>query len=241
MIDPVEAQPESIPAFNQMAAPSDDWLAAVEGAASAPIAPQSSSDLGRIGSGEGSFFISQSTSGPVYRRIFEPRVAQDGRVVDDRGRQVLGYAATGGNLTALRVRTTDPFGQPFARIEVDDRGRLFGIPSAASKQQISDPVLLGKLGVAVFAAPQNLKPSDQPFPGFQDADRNQCTAAGAPISLPADAPNLAAISHNPMHVGSETMRTALRERWWATARAEIDLATTGAEDAMVRVALGVVK
>jgi hypothetical protein len=215
------------------------WLATLEEEDSAAIqgerSPNALPPLGIDGAG---FFVLEDRGQRLFSRTGAFHVADDGRLLDERGRQVMGFVPgePGAAPTALRVPSADVTAGRHERYEVDDDGTVYGAHRAAARRgdaPVDRRIELGKLCIAIFPAPDLLAPRE----GAQMATR----FSGAATYAPADAPHVGALHRQPQQRPPEALRANLRELWSLSGRAEIDIAMAAGADALARIALNLVK
>jgi flagellar basal body rod protein FlgG len=233
MIDPVEASSDAVAEISNLIAQDHVWLNELE-RASNESAPLETDALGRFGAKTGLFVVLEG-SGEVFTPTVQLHVGTDGHILDGHGRQVLGFlsgAPVGKPPTALRVPQSVT--QRFARYELDDRGLLFGVGSQTEPSTQTDRVDIGRLCMAFFPAPQELK--------MKGNDDFIATApAGKPRLVPSDAPNVASLDRQASSAEIAKVRESAQQTWVESARAELEVALASSKDVLVRVALDTVK
>jgi hypothetical protein len=174
----------------------------------------------------------------AFSRTGAFHVADDGRLLDDRNRQVMGFAA--GSLgvapSALRVPSADIRSNRYHGYEIDEDGTLYGMQRSASshRKAVADVrVKIGTLCIAVFPAP-DLLASDQ-------GEQLETRASGPPSYVPAGAAHVGALRRRPQHSMPEALRENLRDLWSLSGRADIEVAMAAGADALARIALNLVK
>jgi hypothetical protein len=245
MIDPLGAAPdrglESTTAVALLAAMQRNqaWLATLEHSAEETQPPdaQHPGALPPIGIEGAGLLVLDDKGVRAFARVATLHVAPDGRLLDDQGRAALGYDLTTGSrrVTELRVPTRDIGADRYASYQIDDRGHFWGVirgsvgHASASEQQ----VLLGRLAVAVFPAPDRL----------HDAGNVSLatSSAGVPRYVPADAPHVGPLRQHPQEPSQQALSANLRELWNASGKAEIDVALTASRDSIERTALDLVR
>jgi hypothetical protein len=215
------------------------WLAALEAEDSSFVRddrlPNALPPLGIDGAG---FFVLDDRGQRAFSRSGAFHVADDGRLLDDRGRQVMGFAAgtTDAAPRALHVPSEDLASSRYHRYEVDEDGKLYGMQRGAlghHKAAADLRVEIGTLCIAVFPAPDLLASS-------QD-EQLATRASGSPAYVPASAAHVGALVRRPQHAMPEALRENLRDLWSLSGRADIEVAMAADADALARIALNLVK
>ncbi|GEM_PF-6552940 len=234
MIDPLEDtafQPQSAE-MAAIAAREELWLSELEQAQPSSATTADAQDLGTFGSGSG-FFTLKDGERLAYSNAVRLRLGAGGRLLDERGRPVMGWSANANGRARPKPIEVPEAGNAFARYEVDERGLVLGFPVQSPASPKADPVPLARLCIAIFPAPQAL---------IQRGDVVlQSVSAGAPSFFAADASNLGSLERQPTGRRMAAIRASARDLWIAGARAEMQVALSASRDALVRVALDVVK
>ncbi len=214
------------------------WLAALERGGDPSLAPDDAppNALPPIGIDGPGLLVLDDDGRRTFTRAASFHVAADGRLVDGRGRAALGFtSAKGGGITALRVPAEDMHDGRYTRYQIDERGRLWGVvkgavgrPSAADQK-----VLLGRLAIAVFPAPDELRRVGD--------DAFASESSGIPRFVPADASHVGTLRQNPPKPEPDAVRANLLALWSLSGRAEIDIAVAASKDALERIALNIVR
>ncbi|HEV2878507.1 MAG TPA: hypothetical protein VGW96_02905 [Candidatus Eremiobacteraceae bacterium] len=218
------------------------WLAQLERSDADDWQPDSSQGLlPRMGIDGAGYLVLEDRSARVFAREARFHVAADGRLVDERGRVALGFAATFKS-TAGTARDPIPLKVPAGEArrcttyEIDDGGNLWGVLRTAKRQaKTTNPrVRLGQLCIAVFPNAGGLMPND--------GDTSFATASpGNAQYLSADAPHVGSLHRNPQHPSREALRANLRALWILSGRAEIETALASSKDVLARIALNLVR
>ncbi len=240
MIDPVAATDSR--ATNDVSAAiaqNRAWLAALE-AEDSPLGrderlPNALPPLGIDGAG---FFVLDDRGRRVFSRTGAFHVADDGQLLDDRNRQVMGFAAGSQGVApgALHVPAADLESNRYHAYEIDEDGSLYGMQRSAPshhKAMADVRVKIGTLCIAVFPAPELVA-------SVQD-ELLATRASGTPAYVPASAAHVGAIQRRPQHSMPEALRQNLRDLWSLSGRADIEVAMAASADALARIALNLVK
>lgn len=242
MIDAVGAE-----AFNEGAAISEtraeneEWLTALEQQTDLdpPLQPLDANTLPRIGIDGPGFLTLRDRGKPVFARAASLHVGADGRLLDDADREVLGFP-TGSASTdpqTLRLPSADAVTKRFRRYDIDQTGVVRGVLKTDGRVDATSgeqTVEIGRLCLAVFAAPQHLTPQGE---GVALASR----LSGPPRYLAAGAAHLGTIRHNPQSPKLDAMQQHMRALWSLTGRSEIDTALSATNDRFTRIAIDLVK
>jgi hypothetical protein len=241
VIDPVLA-PAEAGVTNELGsaiAQNRAWLAALEEEGSANAhGERIAGALPTLGIDGAGFFALEDRGRRIFSRTGAFHVADDGRLVDERGRQVMGFASGGSGAapTALRVPSAELAVGRHERYEIDDNGSVYGVHREAAqrgKAPIDVRVELGKLCIAIFPAPELLAQGD----GAQTATRE----SGAAVYVPADDAHVGTLRRNPQAQPRDALQANLRELWSLSGRAEIEFAMASGADVLARIALNLVK
>lgn len=234
MIDPLEDtayQPHRAE-MAAIAAREEFWLSELEQAQPLDTVTADMQDLGTFATGSG-FFTLKDGKHLAYSNAVRLRLGAGGQLLDERGRPVMGWPANANVRTRPEPIEVPPAGSTFARYEIDERGVVLGFPVQSLTTPKVDPVPLARLCIAIFPSPQAL------------AQRGdvvlQSVSAGAPSFFAADAGNLGGLERQPTGRSMAAIRASARDMWIASARAEMQVALSASRDALVRVALDVVK
>jgi hypothetical protein len=236
MIDPLFSASTGSPQseMNELIAQNQSWLSALE-QASDRMQDTDSNAIGRFGAKSG-FLVLQDKAGNVYAKDAQFHIASDGRLLDEHNRAVLGFSTRDGPRAGpapLKVSESEIAAHHFARYDMDERGILFGILPQTDQLTQAERVELGRLCIAIFPAPQELVRR-----GWSDFVPT--IPAGPPKLFPADAGHLS-LQRQPASPEFERLRDNARKVWSSSTRAELDVALADSEDALVRIALNVVK
>lgn len=210
------------------------WLNELERAHAGDVNTIDVRALGAYGARTG-LLVLEEGGRQVYASSVRFHLGAGGLFLDDRGRAVLGYAVSAGDRATprpIRIPSTVN-GLALARVEIDERGVIVGVPVRTSATPVSDPIPLARLCVAVFPAPQELS---------EDGDVLAATrGAGTPSFSPADAANIGGLDRQPTSPQMAQLQAQARKTWIASAQAELQVALSSSRDSLVRVALDVVK
>jgi len=236
-IDPMPATVE----LNAAMLENQRWLAQLElGNIEDARTQGMSNSMPRIGIEGAGYFVLDDAGERVFARAMNPHVDKDGRLLDDRGRSIMGFApAVEGaqddnrGLTALRVPARD-LGS-YKSYEVDLDGTLSGtLRMLGPKRKADQKVKLSRLGIAVFPNPQTLEPIERDVLATT-------RSSGLPHYVPADAPHVGRLRRNPPSPSQEDLVSNLRALWTLSGRAEIELALAASKDSLARIALNLVR
>lgn len=244
MIDPLTSTPAAgvMGELGAAVAQNQAWLAELEerSRVSEPGNAPSSNALPPLGIDGAGFFVLHDGGTYVYARTGRFQVAADGRLLDEEGREVLGFADRTDPRAApqsLRAQISDIAAGRFSRYEVDERGVFRGIIrkiDPRSTATVESSVELGRLCIATFPAPERLSPHD-------GGTAVATGSAGSPKFSPAGSPHVGELRRQPLQPSLETLRDNLRRLWSLSGRAEIDVAIAATNDALARIALNLVK
>jgi flagellar basal body rod protein FlgG len=249
MISPVSVSPNygsnigSMPAsveLNATMLENQRWLAQLESGNLEDTRTQATPySLPRIGIEGAGFFVLGDAGVRVFARAISMHVEKDGRLLDDRGRSVMGFAPAEGaqednrGLTALRVPARD-LGS-YMSYEIDLDGSVWGTPRAVGRKHEADrKVELGRIGIAIFPNPQTLEPVDRDV-------LVTTPSSGLPHFVPADAPHVGRLHRNPPTPSHEAFLSNLRALWTLSGRTEIEVALAASKDSLARIALNLVR
>jgi hypothetical protein len=217
------------------------WLSQLESSnLEDPHAPMMAGSLPRIGIDGAGFFVLDDAGTRLFARAISAHVERDGRLLDNRGRSIMGFApgVEGADenkhgMTALRVPVRD-IGL-YNGYEVTPDGNVWGTLKTTGHKQKSDrKVELGRLGIAIFPNPKMLESIDR--------DALATTrASGVPQYVPADAPHAGRVRTNPPSPSQEAILSNLRALWILSGRAEIEVALAASKDSLARTALNLVR
>ena len=237
MIDPIPASVELNAAIHE----NQRWLAQLEPGDFDDAHMQGQSDaLSRVGIDGAGFFVLDDAGVRVFARALSLHVAKDGRLLDDRGRNVMGFVSPAERtlrknlgLTALRVPARDIASCKDYEVGVD--GSVWGIlKTVGHKRKADGKIELGRLGIAIFPNPQTLAPIDRDV-------LTPTPSSGLPHYLPADAPHVGRLRRNPPNPSHEALLSNLRALWTLSGRAEIEIAIAASRDSLARIALNLVR
>ena len=250
MIDPISVSPshgasnDPMPAsieLNTTMLENQRWLAQLElGDFDGARMQSPPGALSRIGIEGAGLFVLDDAGVRVFARALTLHVAKDGRLLDDRGRSVVGFAPAGERapendrgLAALRVPARDV--GSYKNYEVGLDGSVWGVPKTVGHKRKADgKVELGRLGIAIFPNPQTLEPIDRDILATTPS-------SGLPRYLPADAPHLGRLRRNPPNPSHTALLSNLRALWTLSGRAEIEIAVAAGKDSLARIALNLVR
>lgn len=196
--------------------------------------------LPRIGIEGAGFFVLDDAGARVFTRAMRPHVEKDGRIVDDRGRSIMGFAPAvetamenNRGLTALRVPARDIGSYKGYEVALD--GRVWGtLRVIKHKRTMEKNVELGRLAIAIFQNPQTLEPTNREV-------LTATSSSGLPHYVSADAPHVGPLRRNPPNPSHETLLSNLRALWTLSGRTEIEIALAASRDAIARIALNLVR
>ncbi len=203
-------------------------------------APIMADSLPRFGIDGPGFFVLDDAGARLFARAISSHVEKDGRLLDDRGRNIMGFAPdvqgaeeNNRGLTALRVPMRD-IGL-YKRYEVAPDGSVWGtLRTTGHKHKTDRKVELGRIGIAIFPNPQTLEPIDRDLLATT-------RSSGVPQYVPADAPHAGRLRLNPPNPSHEAILSNLRALWILSGRAEIELALAASKDSLARTALNLVR
>jgi hypothetical protein len=249
VIDPSTTAPAIGPAGELIAAMArnQSWLNAFEQGAeiAEPYDEKQPNPLPLLGIAGPGFFVVNDRGMLRYGRVGKFHVAEDGRVLDNRDREVMGFTSADPGVapSVLRVPADLMAANRFGRYEIDEQGALLGIErDTARNNKTSRPSLtpatrkveLGRLCIAIFPAPERLA-----FRGGSEAAATK--GAGTPQYLPSGSAHVGTVYPHPLQPSLEAMRENLRALWTASAHAEIEVAIAASNDVLSHVALNLVK
>jgi hypothetical protein len=232
MIDPVEASSDATAEMSNLIAQDHTWLAELERASNKSTSLETGA-LGSFGARTGLFVVREGPN-EAFTPTVQLHVGNDGHILDGQGRQVLGFLSGAPVKPPAPLRVPQKATQRFARYEVDDRGILFGLSSQTEPSTQADRVDIGRLCIAFFPAPQDLKMNG-------NDDFIATAAAGKPCLVPSDAPNVANLDRQASSADLAKVRENAKQMWVTSAHAELEVALASSKDMLVRVALDTVK
>jgi len=174
-------------------------------------------------------FVFESSAGRAYGRLGDFSVDDRGRLIDGRGRAVLGVASTtnaapeASHLAPIRVERA----MGFTDYSIDDRGVLSALANGERRS-------IGQVALAVFPAPERMKRLD-------DTSVVATHAAGDPHFYLPGAANVGALAPRSLENGLVDLDGDLARMWSLRRRGELEAAQAYASDGCERVALGLVK
>jgi hypothetical protein len=196
--------------------------------------------LPRIGIDGAGFFVLDDGGARVFARAVSLHVGNDGRLLDDRGRSIMGFASaaqgapeSNRSLTVLRVPAEDIGSYKNYDVAVD--GTVWGArATVAHKREAERKVALGRLAIAIFPNPQTLEPVERDVLATTPA-------SGVAQYVSAEAQHVGRLRLNPPNPSHEALMSNLRALWTLSGRAEIEMALAASKDSLARIALNLVR